>query len=57
LWQEAEQTLWRLDRQGVCLPLPDVVIACCARRIQGVVLTFDQHFDSIPGVRAVDEII
>ena len=57
LWQDVEQTLWRLDRQGVCLPLADVVIACCARRIQAVVLTFDKHFEAIPGIRAVDEIV
>jgi len=57
LWHEVEQTLWRLDRQGVCLPLPDVVVACCAQRIQAVVLTLDKHFDAIPGIRAVDEIV
>ena len=57
LWQDVQQTLWRLDRQGVCLPLADVVIACCARRIQAVVLTFDKHFEAIPGIRAVDEIV
>lgn len=57
LWSDVEQTLWQLDRQGVCLPLADVVIACCARRIQAVVLTFDQHFQAIPGIRAVSEIV
>ena len=57
LWHEVEETLWRLDRQGVCLPLPDILIACCARRIQAVVLTFDKHFGAIPGIRAVDEIV
>jgi predicted nucleic acid-binding protein len=57
LWAEAEQTLWELDRSGVVLPLTDVVIACCARRVDGFVLTFDQHFEAIPGIRAVSEII
>lgn len=53
LWEEVERTLWNLDRKGMVLPLTDVVIGCCAIRIQGVVLTFDHHFSQIPGVRAV----
>jgi predicted nucleic acid-binding protein len=57
LWIEAEHTLRELDRSGVVLPLTDVVIACCARRVDGLVLTFDRHFEAIPGIRAVSEII
>lgn len=57
LWREAEEALWQLDREGIHLPLTDVVIACCARRIQAVVLTFDRHFQMIPGIRAVSEIV
>jgi predicted nucleic acid-binding protein len=57
LWGEVEQTLWQLDRRGICLPLTDVVIACCARRIQALVLTFDHHFQQIPGIRAVSELL
>jgi predicted nucleic acid-binding protein len=53
LWEEVERTLWNLDRKGLVLPLTDVVIGCCAIRIQAVVLTFDHHFSQIPGVRAV----
>ena len=56
LWEEAEQTLWDLDRRGVVLPLTDVVIACCARRIGAVVLTYDHHFSQIPGVRTADRL-
>jgi predicted nucleic acid-binding protein len=56
LWDEAEQTLWDLDRRGVVLPLTDVVIACCAKRAGAVVLTFDHHFSQIPGVRATDRL-
>jgi predicted nucleic acid-binding protein len=51
LWEDVEQTLWNLDRQGVVLPLTDVVIACCAQRIGAVILTYDNHFNQIPGVR------
>jgi predicted nucleic acid-binding protein len=56
LWEEVERTLWSLDRRGRILPLTDVVIACCAMRIGAVVLTFDGHFDHIPGVRAVSRL-
>jgi predicted nucleic acid-binding protein len=56
LWAEAERTLWELDRQGRVLPFPDVVIACCARRIGATVLTFDEHFKSISGVRVIDHL-
>jgi len=56
LWADVEATAWELDRKGVALPLADVVIGCCAKRIDAVVLTFDRHFDEIPGVRAVSRL-
>jgi predicted nucleic acid-binding protein len=56
VWAETEQTLWELDRRGVRLPLTDVLIARCALRVGAVVLTFDQHFHDIPGVRAVSRL-
>jgi predicted nucleic acid-binding protein len=57
LWAEAEALLWRLDRQGINLPLQDVVIATCARRIGAVVLTHDAHFHQIPGIQVTDRIL
>jgi hypothetical protein len=56
LWEQVEQTLRDLDRQGIVLPLTDMVIACCARRIDAVVLTFDKHFSLIPGVRTTQQL-
>lgn len=56
LWQKVEETLWELDRKGIVLPLPDVVIGCCARRIGAVVLTYDKHFRHIPKVRITDRL-
>jgi predicted nucleic acid-binding protein len=56
LWDQAEQALWDLDRQGIVLPLTDMVIACCAQRIDAVVLTFDKHFSLIPGVRTTHQL-
>ena len=56
LWEDVEATAWGLDRKGIILPLPDLIIACCAKRIGAVVLTFDGHFQKIPGVRAVNQL-
>lgn len=56
LWEEAEQTLWELDRKGVVLPLTDAVIGCCAQRVGAIVLTYDHHFQQIPGVRVTDHL-
>lgn len=56
IWEDAEAMLWQLDRSGVILPLPDLVIAACAKRIGAVVLTYDKHFQHIPGVRAVSQL-
>jgi len=56
LWAEVEDLLWELDRQGQTIPLTDAVIACCARRIGAVVLTFDHHFQAVPCVRATDRL-
>lgn len=57
VWADAESLSWTLDRQGSPLPLPDIIIAACARRLGAVVLTFDDHFQAIPGIKAVREII
>jgi predicted nucleic acid-binding protein len=56
LWAGVEDLVWRLDRQGVALPLTDIIIACCAMRMDAAVLTFDRHFEEIPGLRVIDRI-
>ena len=56
LWERAEQILWQLDRQGIVLPLTDVVIACCARQVDAVVLTYDKHFNFIPDLRTTRQL-
>jgi predicted nucleic acid-binding protein len=56
IWEDAEAMLWQLDRSGMILPLPDLVIAACAKRIGAVVLTYDKHFQHIPGVRVVSQL-
>lgn len=57
LWADVERTAWQLDRSGKILPLTDIIIGCCARRIGAVVLTHDTHFDAIPGFVATSQIV
>jgi predicted nucleic acid-binding protein len=56
LWSSVEELASRMDRQGTPLPLTDIVIACCAIRLDAALLTFDHHFDEIPGLRVIDRI-
>ncbi|MCB1086439.1 MAG: PIN domain-containing protein [Verrucomicrobiae bacterium] len=55
-WEETMELAWKLDRRGVILPLQDLHIAVCAHQIGAVILTYDDHFQSIPGVDATDRI-
>ena len=57
LWRDTQDLLCNLDRQGQIIPLADAVIACCARRLNAVVLTFDAHFSIIPGIVAAERIV
>jgi predicted nucleic acid-binding protein len=56
IWKRAAQLAWSLDRQGTVLPLPDLIIAATALEADATVLTFDAHFQKIPGLRAVDRL-
>ena len=51
MWLEAENLAWKLDRDGKTLPLTDILIACCAMKLEATVLTHDHHFLEIPGLR------
>lgn len=56
LWSEVEKLLWTLDREGTRVSLTDAIIACCAKRIDAVVLTFDADFYRIPGIRVIRQL-
>lgn len=56
IWQRATEIAWALDRQGLVLPAPDVLIAACALQAKAAVLTADAHFHSIPGLRVLDSL-
>ena len=53
LWEEACELGWQVTRQGNNMPAQDIIIAACALRVGAAVLTFDQHFDAIPGLAVV----
>lgn len=50
VWAEAAELAWSLDRQGRVLPSTDLLIAASAVRAGARVLTFDRHFEAIPGL-------
>ncbi|MEI7731421.1 MAG: PIN domain-containing protein [Verrucomicrobiota bacterium] len=56
LWEQVEEMAWQLGRQGITLPLTDIIIGCSALRIDAVVLTFDAHFYDIPGLHVTSSL-
>jgi len=56
IWERVAQLAWSLDRRGEVLQVPDLVIAACALHVDAAVLTFDAHFQHIPGLRVLDRL-
>jgi predicted nucleic acid-binding protein len=56
IWERAAQLAWSLDRQGIVLPAPDLVIAACALQVQAAVLTADAHFHKVPGLTVLEQL-
>ncbi|KAF0177299.1 MAG: putative nucleic acid-binding protein contains PIN domain [Limisphaerales bacterium] len=55
VWEAAEEVLWQTDRAGFKIPVTDAIIAVCAMKAGGAVLTKDKHFKAIPGLRVFEE--
>lgn len=53
MWNDVWRLAWQLDRQGKVLPPQDIVIACCALKAGAAVMTWDQHFQQIPGLTVI----
>jgi predicted nucleic acid-binding protein len=51
LWRSATELGWKLDRRGMVLPVSNLIIASCAIRADVPVLTLDNNFGRIPGLR------
>lgn len=50
VWERSLELAWELDRAGTILPVQDLHIAACAMECGAVVLTYDRHFENIPGI-------
>jgi predicted nucleic acid-binding protein len=55
-WQRVGRMAWELDRRGEVLPLTDLIIGVTALEHGATVLTFDRHFQKIPGLIAVSDL-
>jgi len=56
VWEQAAQLAWSLDRRGIVLPAPDLLIAACALQAKAAVLTTDANFQHIPGLRVLESL-
>ena len=55
-WQRVARLAWDLDRQGEVLPLTDLIIGVTALEHHAAVLTFDGHFQKIPGLVVLSDL-
>jgi predicted nucleic acid-binding protein len=51
LWQKASEISASLRKNGLNLPLSDILIAAVAIRNNFSVFTLDKHFEQIPGLK------
>ena len=54
VWRRAARLRFELRQAGALVPLPDVVIACCALAYDCPLLHMDRHFDRIAGMLGVE---
>lgn len=55
-WQRVARLAWELDRRGEVIPLPDIIIGVTALEHGATVLTFDRHYQKIPGLIVVSDL-
>lgn len=55
-WRRVAQLAWELDRRGDVIPLPDIIIGVTALEHGAAVLTFDRHYQKIPGLVALSDL-
>ena len=49
-WIEAGRMAFTLRRQGITIPITDLIIASLALKENCAILSLDRHFKSIPGI-------
>ncbi len=54
--QSATELAWESDRKGIVLPSTDLIIAACVLKAGATMITRDQHFSRIPGIRVSDDL-
>jgi predicted nucleic acid-binding protein len=55
-WQRMARLAWDLDRRGEVIPLTDLIIGATALEHHAAVLTFDRHFQKIPGLVVLSDL-
>jgi hypothetical protein len=50
-WIETGKLAFALRRQGITIPITDLIIATLALRDNCAILTLDYHFQKIPGIK------
>jgi predicted nucleic acid-binding protein len=53
MWKAATDLAWNMDRKGIVIPGPDLVIAASALQSGSAVMTSDAHFLKIDGLRVI----
>ena len=48
---DASELAWALDRKGIVLPATDIIIAQCAISRGATLVSLDQHFRHVPGLK------
>lgn len=56
IWERTAHLAWSLDRRGTLIPATDLLIAATALETDATVLTTDDHFQHIPGIRVVNRL-
>ena len=55
-WKRVGLLAWNMDRMGVILPLPDLVIAQTALDCDAAIISTDKHYLHIPRLRVLDQL-
>ena len=50
-WDCVLDLAWRLDRKGIIIPVPDLAIAQCALAQNATLVSLDERFRHVPGLK------
>ena len=55
-WQRVANLAWELNHQGDSIPLTTIINGVTALEHGATVLTFDRHYQKIPGLTALSDL-